>query len=424
MKGILKLKVILWGEEIGLLVWDDVRQVAIFQFSEHYHRMPYNVQPTRPGKPIPAFLGMSGDKYHGLPPFVADSLPDRWGSVIFDCWAQENGISPKDCNPLLWLAYIGKRGLGALEFEPEIESEPGCSISSLLSIEALARRTYENRAEVVIFGDEREDFEALARLGSPPGGAHAKILIAISDADGSVISGQVEPKDGYTQYILKFKEDYDIPSCEIEYVYCLMAKTAGITMMPSRLIRINGNLHFLTRRFDRQGDKKLLSQTMAALVPNASDYQNLFFLCDTLALTADEKDELFRRMCFNVVAGVTDDHNKNFSFLMFPDGHWELAPAYDLTFTANTAVNSTNGIHSLGICSKRSNFTADDIVGFGEDFEIRNPEGILRDVCRSVSQFRVLADAQSLPSEWIELIASSLDRLFPERESIAARIRG
>ena len=277
MKGIMTINVVLWGEVIGRMNWDDVRQVATFQFSERYHDLPYNIMPTRPAKPRPAFLGAAGDKYHGLPPFIADSLPDHWGSVIFDKWAREKGIQPKDCNPLLKLAYIGRRGLGALEFVPEIDTA-NAEAGDLADLESMAQEIYRKRSEVVIREDERNTFESFARLGSPPGGAHSKILIAINDKDSSIISGQTDPEEGFTQYILKFKEDYEVPSCEIEYVYYLMAKEAGIDMMPSRLIEINGRRHFLTQRFDRRDGRKLLTQTMAALIPSASDYQNLFFL--------------------------------------------------------------------------------------------------------------------------------------------------
>lgn len=420
MKDILKVKVMLWGEEIGALTWDDVRQVSTFQFTERYHQLPYNIQPTKPAKPMIPFYGVHGEKYHGLPPFIADSLPDNWGSIIFEKWAAEHGIPSRECNPLLKLSYIGKRGIGALEFMPEVEPS-SAQFDSLSSLEALSQRTYRSRSELVIDDGQRRDFEALSRLGSPPGGAHSKILVAVSDDDSSIISGQVDPREGFTQYILKFKEDYDVPSCEIEYVYYLMAKNAGIAMMPSRLFEINGQKHFLTQRFDRQGSGKLLSQTMAALVPGATDYQNLFFLCETLDLTGDERVELYRRMCFNVVAGVTDDHNKNFSFLMFPDGHWELAPAYDLTFTGNTLLSPANGVHSLGIYTRRSGFTAEDLIRFGDDFDIPNPETVLHEVCRAVSEFPALAKSQGIPQKWSEFISGSLDRLFPERAALAAR---
>jgi len=410
MEGTVKLNVKLWGEVIGRLAWDDVRQVATFQFTERYHELPYNIMPTRPQKPIPPFLGTVGDKYHGLPPFIADSLPDHWGSIIFDRWATENGIQSRACNPLLKLAYIGRRGLGALEFVPDIGTEDAVACD-LAGLEAMAQDTYRKRADVVIKEGEREMFETFARLGSPPGGAHSKILIAINDMDNSIISGQTDPEDGFTQYILKFKEDYDVPSCEIEYVYYLMAKDAGIDIMPSRLIEINGRKHFLTQRFDRRDGDKLLTQTMAALVPNATDYQNLFFLCRTLNLDGSARTELFRRMCFNVVAGNTDDHNKNFSFIMHPDGRWELAPAYDVTFTADIWRNADDEIHSLGIYSKRCCFTAEDFVSFGEAFDIPNPGIILDDVRRAVSKFRTLAQENGIQQVWRDRISRVLEQI-------------
>ena len=57
----------------------------------------------------------------------------------------------------------------------------------------------------------------------------------------------------------------------------------------------------------------------------------------TKILTRDnEADvrEMFRRMCFNVLAHNRDDHSKNFTYL-YDDRkkEWRLSPAYDLTFS-------------------------------------------------------------------------------------------
>lgn len=413
------LKVILWGDVIGYLAWDNISRTATFQFTDTYHKKDYNLQPTRPSKPIPAFRGIPGDRYHGLPPFIADSLPDNWGSLIFEQWAKEKGLAAKDLNPLVKLAYIGRRGMGALEFMPEMDTESDGE-TDIESLETLAQKTYRERANYVVKESEYAIFNSLAELGTPPGGAHSKVLVAINDNDKTLMSGQTETKDGYSQYILKFKEDYSVPSAEIEFVYYLMAKDAGITMMPSQLIEINGNKHFLTKRFDRKDNRKLLSQTMAALIPNASDYQDLFFLCRTLKLKEEERTELFRRMCFNVVAGNTDDHNKNFSFLMYPDGHWELSPAYDITFTADIWKHSDGDVHSLGIYTKRCYLTASDLITFGEDFEIKSPEYILSQICETVSNFRHIASGLNIPEIWIERICNSLDKVFPERESLVS----
>ena len=418
MTAPLKINVFLWGSNIGQLTWDDFGRVATFQFSDEYFRQPYNLLPTKPVKTLAPVLGNIADKYHGLPPFLADSLPDNWGSTVFDKWAGENGIDPKECNPLLKLAYIGRGGIGALEFIPEIEDD-GSDVKSISTLESLANRIYIERAEARIGEEEREDFNAFARLGSPPGGAHPKALIAICDADDTIISGQTSHIPGYTQYILKFKEDYTVPSSELEYVYYLMACRAGITMMPCSLYRIRGNAHFLTERFDRAGGRKILTQTMAALAPGASDYENLFFLCRSLRLTEKERTELFRRMCFNIVAGNTDDHSKNFSFLMFPDGHWELAPAYDITFTANIWKDTEADTHSIGVSQRRCYFTADYLLKFADDFDIENAGTALCEVCSAVSEFRSLARENGLPESWTERISKALDSVFPEREALS-----
>ena len=414
MTAPLKINVHLWGTNIGQLTWEEYGRVATFQFSEDYFKQPYNLLPTKPVKTLAPVLGNISDKYHGLPPFLADSLPDNWGSTVFDKWAKENSIDPKECNPLLKLAYIGRRGIGALEFFPEIEDD-GRQVRSLSTLESLANRIYTERMEARLGEEEKEEFNAFARLGSPPGGAHPKTLIALSDENETIISGQTDPLPGYTQYILKFKEDYSVPSSELEYIYYLMARKAGINMMPCRLYWIRGNVHFLTERFDRRGGQKILSQTMAALAPGASDYENLFFLCRSLHLSEEERAELFRRMCFNIVAGNTDDHNKNFSFLMFPDGHWELAPAYDIMFTANIWKDADADTHSIGVSQRRCYFTADYLLKFAEDFEIENPEAILRDVCLAVSEFSTLARENALPESWIERISEALDSVFPDR---------
>ena len=59
--------------------------------------------------------------YAGLPAFVADSLPGRWGNAVFNAWAAENRIRASEITAVDKLSFIGKRGMGALEFEPAQE---------------------------------------------------------------------------------------------------------------------------------------------------------------------------------------------------------------------------------------------------------------------------------------------------------------
>lgn len=414
----LKINVTLWGTLIGVLSWDKVQRISTFQFTKDYMAKPYNLIPTRPQKQISSFLGTRGD-YDGLPPFIADSLPDKWGSIVFDKWLSDSGLSSSDNNPLLKLAYIGKRGMGALEFTPVIDDHNKGTIT-LETLESLARKIYNDRQDVKLSQEEQKDFKNFAKLGTPAGGAHSKALISL-DENGNILSGQVKHSGNCKEFIIKFKEDFDVPATEIEMCYHDMARIAGIRMTNCQLIKINGHNHFLTERYDRKDGEKIMALSMAALIPNGKDYTNLFFLCDTLHLKQTEKTELFRRMCFNVVAGITDDHNRNFSFLMFQDGHWELSPDYDVMFTANIWEKKDSDIHCIGINTKHCFFKAADLIDFGKDFDIPNPEKELQKICIAVSNFGTIARKYNVPEKWIHNISNALDEIFPERHTLSKK---
>lgn len=57
-------------------------------------------------------------------------------------------------------------------------------------------------------------------------------------------------------------------------------------------------------------------------MPGADDYLKLCWIAETLNLPQEDKDQIFIRMVFNYVAGVSDDHNKNISFIMDKTGVW------------------------------------------------------------------------------------------------------
>ncbi len=126
-----------------------------------------------------------------------------------------------------------------------------------------------------------------------------------------------------------------------------MAIKAGIQMMPSELYTVDGNNHFITKRFDRDGEKKIHTQTLAAIYPDAASYERLIAVCRKLHLPEADCQEVFRRMVFNILANNTDDHNKNFSFMMSEDGTWRLAPAYDITYIIDTGGYLPNGSIAL-----------------------------------------------------------------------------
>lgn len=403
----------LWDTCIGKLRWDSNKHCSVFQFSEEYSKLPYDICPsTHPkGRPLSAsFFGNKGNLYQGLPEFLADALPDKWGSSLFDQWLTDNSIKITESLPLLKLLYIGKRAMGALEFEPEYENDTISESIDMASLAKLASKIYTDRSSSVISKEDNLTMKKLIYLGTSAGGMRPKAVIAYNKETGEFRSGQIDLPEGFKQYIIKFKESDDSPTAEIEMVYHEMAKDAGINMMPCFLKEIDGRKHFVTERFDRRNGEKIFSQTLAAIAPKADDYMKICWLMEHLQLPQEDKDQLFIRMVFNFVAGISDDHNKNFSFLMNKSGQWRLSPAYDVMFSANTWDNSSAHIHCMGMMGKRSALTTSDFIDFAEDFVCYPEEKITR-VLQAVAKFRPLCEAYGVDSDITEKIGNVLDRL-------------
>ncbi|MGM9868803.1 MAG: type II toxin-antitoxin system HipA family toxin [Sodaliphilus sp.] len=410
------VRVWLWGTCIGLLEWDARQHCSVFQFTKAYQEMPYDLCPiTHPKRKMlsGAVYGNRGELYQGLPEFIADSLPDKWGSSLFDKWLTDNKIHITESLPLLKLSYIGKRGMGALEFEPEWDVNDFQGSINLKNLANLAAKIYNGRDAAVISREENLTMKKLIHLGTSAGGMRPKAVIAYHPDTKDIRSGQVEMPKGYKSFIIKFKESSKSPTSEIEMVYSEMAKLAGINMMPCLLKEVDGRKHFATERFDRRGNEKLFTQTLAAIMPGADDYMKLCWLADTLHLPQEDKDQIFLRMVFNFVAGVSDDHNKNISFIMDKQGVWRLSPAYDVTFTANTWEDPSAHIHSMGVMGKRSALTTGDLLDFGDDF-VEDPKEMILQVMNAVGKFETLCHSHGVDKATCRRIKKVIDGLVTD----------
>lgn len=401
----------LWGKVLGYLSWDVKSCRSTFVFDEDFLSTSWDVAPLgwsihSPSAIIPRY-GNKDKLFAGLPPFVADSLPDRWGNRVFDAWAKRNGIAQHELTPLDRLMFIGKRGMGALEYEPaRLQVEEALSLP-MAELYSLALAIQEDRQEVWLKKGGDVLLEDIYRVGTSAGGKRAKAVIAMNEA-GDIRSGQADLPKEYMHYILKFNDDKEFPFSEVEYVYYRMACAAGITMMHSRLMEIEGRKHFLTERFDRRGGDKLHVLTLAAMDPEADSYEDLFAVCRRLKLTDGQQRELFRRMVFNVLGGNVDDHSKNFSFLMDKTGKWSLAPAYDMLFTIDLdGPKYVNG-HSLSVGVKTRDITIEDLLRFAEENDIKRAGSIVDEVREALSQWDDLAKQEGMPKNWTERIGKEL----------------
>ena len=80
--------------------------------------------------------------FKGLPPIIADSLPDDFGNKMFLQWLLKNDILQNALNPLEKLSYVGKRGMGALEYEPAFEQKITDSDINIVDLLEVANTVY------------------------------------------------------------------------------------------------------------------------------------------------------------------------------------------------------------------------------------------------------------------------------------------
>ncbi len=409
------LSIRLWKQEVGRIYWDAHLRRAVFAYNESFRRGNIDIAPLSASiysvaaqKPI---LGSTEKLYQGLPPFLADSLPDRWGNIVFDSWRTNNHLRAKDITPVDKLAFIGSRGMGALEYEPafsplEQQAEP----LPLTNLYRLSRRIFEQRAEVSIMPEESLTLQSLYAVGTSAGGQHPKALIAIHRTTGEVRSGQVDWGVDYDYYILKFAEYGAFPTTQVEMAYYLMAKEIGIEMMPSRLIEVDGDMHFLTQRFDRQPGKRVHIQTLAAMSETAISYEDLFSVARRLGISQNEQQQLFLLMAMNILGGNVDDHTKNFSFMMSENGQWHITPAYDVTFTVDLDGPFYLNRHELSVCGKTSNITSTDLLTFAQENSIKDASSLLSKVQKVLSNFSHYAVQTAVPALWIDRINKYIDK--------------
>ena len=413
-------EVILWGERVGAVAWDERRNVAVFRYDDDFATQGMELSPLMMPvvkNKIYEFPELRSNTFNGLPGLLADALPDAFGRALLDKWLVSVGKT--FANPIERLCYQGKRGMGALEFVPAyadyLENSEKLEIDSLI---AVANQVLQNKEafHTNLKADSQEAIANIIKVGTSAGGQRAKAVIAYNDATGEVRSGQTTAPEGFDYWLIKLdgvtnKELGDpMHFGEIEYVHYLLAKAAGINMTECRLFREHDRAHFMTRRFDRVKGDKIHMQTLCGLAHydfnmlHAYSYEQAFGVMRRLRLTYPEAEEFYRRMVFNVVARNQDDHTKNISFLMDRQGVWHLSPAYDMSWAYNPNGGWT-ATHQMSINNKWDNISREDLLTVASEMNVKGAKQIIDQVVDAVSQWSRLAKENSdIPQSTIDAI--------------------
>ncbi len=409
------VKITLWGQTVGYTYWDKSTKRALFQYEDSFVESGLEIAPlTMPLASERSRRGMiwPGDTdklYQGLPPMLADSLPDHWGNSIFNAWLRDNKIKSSDVNAVDLLSFIGRRAMGALEFEPAQELGDDASFDvDVQKLYDFAREVLSSREAVTLTAERSVLWQDLVRLGTSPGGRRPKAIIAYNPATGEAKSGQGDVPEGFIHYILKYDDGSLFPFARMEYVYYRLATAAGIEMMPAELREFGGVTHFLTRRFDRAGNRKIHAQTLAAIRPGAVSYDDLFEVIRRLRLPYRDTEQQFLRMAFNVMARNIDDHTKNFAFCMDSNGAWSLSPAYDITYAVDRSAPAYVNRHSLLVNGRDSDITAADLLEVAGRNDIVRPKELIERVSDALAAFPAEARKAGVPESVIAAVSKDL----------------
>ncbi|NUM88724.1 MAG: type II toxin-antitoxin system HipA family toxin, partial [Bdellovibrionales bacterium] len=338
-----------------------------------------------------------------------DSSPDRWGRTLMDRReAQRARAEKRTRRNLLESDYLlgvfdGHR-MGALRFkldkdgaflddDADLASPPWAKLREL---EHASLQLEQDRAE-----DQKEYMQWLKMLIAPGGslgGARPKASV-------------VDEKCAL--WIAKFPSRRDeINVGAWEYVVHLLAVQAGVETADAQIKRFSGcHDTFLTKRFDRQKDKRihfasamtLLEKKDGAGADDGSSYMELVeFLVRYGAQVNRDLQQLWRRIVFNICVSNLDDHLRNHGFILTKSG-WVLSPAYDM----NPSVEG-EGL-KLNISDKDNAQDVALALDVAEIFRLKNgaAKKIIKEVTGVVKQWKKVSE-KFVPKKEI----SKMERAF------------
>ncbi|MCU1471240.1 MAG: phosphatidylinositol kinase [Glaciihabitans sp.] len=413
-----------WGMRVGAVALEPGIGYYAFEYYPDWIARGIELaplaMPARPGTHV--YPTLPEATFHRLPALLADSLPDDFGNALIDAWLAGQGVGRGAVSPLDRLAYMASRAMGALEFRPS--RGPRQRVSSAVELGDLVEG-----AKAMLggqFAGEHETESALHSLiqvGTSAGGARAKAVIAWNRATGEIRSGQLPADPGFEYWLIKLDgvgRDRELGSSSsygrIEYAYSLMARAAGIEMTECQLLEENGRAHFMTKRFDRGDDgSKRHTLTLCDIAEidfrqrGVNDYAQLFQTAAELGLDERTREQIFRRMAFNVLARNCDDHTKNHSFILeTAESKWALSPAYDVTFAYNPAGDWTYQ-HLMAVNGRFSGITRADLLAVANRFLVPRPSAVLAEVIAAVSAWRNFAGEGGVPDD----LAAEIRTTFP-----------
>jgi len=134
------VRINVFGQEVGAIALDPETGFFAVEFRKDWLSLGINLSPLQlsPKNPGPyLFVNLPRDTFHGLPAFLADTLPDAFGNALAKAELMKRGVTDASITPLDRLAYQSARGMGALKFKPD--RGPKSKIATAIDLAQLIR---------------------------------------------------------------------------------------------------------------------------------------------------------------------------------------------------------------------------------------------------------------------------------------------
>lgn len=252
----------------------------------------------------------------GYPGAILDACPDAWGIRVI------NRLKGKRPMPQGYLLLNDPGRAGCLAFAESSREPPQPLESREFALSALLA------AADAVEKDAPVDPELLKALHPGTGGARPKCNIVEDDA----------------VWIAKFPsaDDSIISVPRLEHATMMLARRCGIDAAETRIRTVDGRDVCLVRRFDRHIEEGrvyrkgfLSARTIFHADPSyvslgTGSYSRISRWMPKFGATAAARQELFRRLVFNVAVRNDDDHELNHGLVHVEKDVFTLAQAYDL----------------------------------------------------------------------------------------------
>ncbi|HET9570068.1 MAG TPA: HipA domain-containing protein [Bacteroidales bacterium] len=302
-----------------------------------------------------------------LPLLFKDYLPGNFSKALLREALRNSSRTVESLSSLSWLSIFGDRSLGAFRFEP-------VGYPELNAVESVDLDRMVRFASLVLQGKGSElsdrRLRDLLRCGLFVRGNSPKILVAVNDFTGEVLSGQGLYPNGYDGWILKL-DGVRTGSAEKlaeEFAYYKKAQACGIQVAPCRMLRDGHWKHLLVKRFDRSFNTK---QAFLNYYDSEPSWEAIFRRMRIWRLPYPDMEEMYKRLLFSILTNDKAYGSLKICFLFSDSEGWRLAPAFNLK------PSNDQESFRLSLFGKTSNWSEEELQRFGKQINIRKAKTIL-----------------------------------------------